>query len=293
MTYLILIIAIIIITLILYFKVIKNHKTIKSNSILVITGANKTGKSFMGIHETYKAYKKALFKWRIKNIISKYILQKGEIEKPLLYSNIPIKCKYPCYKLTKDHLERKTRLNYNSVVYIGEYSLVANSRLGQAYGIKNNVNYDLLNEQILFFTKLYGHETHGGGKMIIDSQVIADCHYNLKRSTSQYLYIHHNIDIPFFKILWCKELTYSDDNTSINANTEDIESGLKWLIIPKNKYYKMYDYCCYSILTDNLKTNNIKYIIENKQDMKANDIISFNNYISLKKGGNNEKWIKN
>lgn len=295
MWFFVLLIAVLLI--IIYFKYIKKHKEIKSNSILFISGAPKTGKSFLGVYCIFKAYKKNYFKWFVKNTFMK-LFKKGEIEKPLLYSNIPLKYKLPFHKyemsycLTKEHLEGKARLNYNSCVYIGEWSLVANSRLGQYYGLKNGVDYDIINEKLLFFTKLFGHATHGGGKMVIDSQTISDCHYALKRCLSQYVYIHHNINIPFFKLLFVKECTYSEDNSSIQTNTEDIEDGLKWLIIPKQKIYKMYDYCCYKVLSDDKPLNNVKY---KNGVLTTSDIVSFSNYKTLQeeKGGvSNEEKIK-
>lgn len=296
-TYIIIFIVLLIILIYIYFKVIKKHKEIKSNSVLFISGAPKTGKSLLGVYTTIKYYKKALFKWHCKNVIGKIINANihYQYEKPLLYSNIPLKTKYKCYQLTNEHLKRTKRLNYNSVIYIGEFSLVANSRLGQCNGFKNGIDYDLLNEQLLLFTKLIGHETHGQGKLIIDSQVIGDCHYSLKRCLSQYVYIHHNIDIPFFKILFVKELCYSEDNNANNTINEDIEDGLKWLIIPKRKYYKMYDYCCYSILTDKLGKQNKEYKIKNKKDLKANKIVSFVKYKTIEnkeRKKQNDKEIK-
>ena len=287
MGYTILIIICIVLVIWFYFRFIKTHKDIKCNSVLFISGAPKTGKSFLGVYMAYKQYKKNRFKWRIKNVIFS-MLGKEKEEEPLIYSNIPLNIKgVKVYKLTKDILTRKVRINKNSVVYVGEWSLVANSRLGQFYGVKNKVDYDRVNEELLLFTKLIGHETKGGGKVIIDSQTISDCHYAVKRVLSEYIYIHHNINIPFFKILFVKECTYSEDNATQQNFSEDIESGLKWLIIPKKKYYKMYDYCCYSVLTDNLNTDNVPYVVENRKDLKASDIVSFVDYktINVNKGG--------
>ena len=49
----------------------------------------------------------------------------------------------------------------------------------------------------------------------------------------------------------------------------------------------MYDYCCYSVLTDNLNTDNVPYVVENRKDLKASDIVSFVDYktINVNKGG--------
>jgi hypothetical protein len=271
----------------LYFHCWKKHKTIKANSVVFVSGAPKTGKSLMGVYLAYNRYKKNRFKWKIKSFFQKITFQNVD-EEPLFYSNIPLKCKYKVYALTKDILTRQVRCNKNSVFYCGEWSLIANSRMGQFYGKMNGVDYDKINEELLLFTKLIGHETHGGGFVVIDSQTISDCHYSVKRVLSQYVYIHHNINIPFFKILWVQECAYSEDNSTQQQFTTDVEDNLKWIIIPKRKYYKMYDYCCYSVLTDNLDTNNIEYSIKNRSGLKANDIVSFVDYKTIKKGEKEE-----
>lgn len=294
MKWLIIIICIALIALAFWIEI--KHKRIKSNCVCFISGAPKTGKSLLAVYLCYRKYRLARFKWCIENFFKHTLLKGDEIEEPFLYSNIPLDLagkngelsdntrvlkKRSWYKpLTKEHITRKVRINRGSVVYLGEFSLVANSRLGQTNGLKNGVDYDLLNEQLLLFTKLFGHEVKGG-YMVIDSQTISDCHYAIKRVLSEYVYIHHNVNLPIHKILFVKECHYSDDSSTQQNFTEDIEEGLKWLLIPKRKYYKMYDYRCYSNLTDYLPTCNIAADIKT---LKANDIISYTTYRTIKKG---------
>ena len=108
-----------------------------------------------------------------------------------------------------------------------------------------------INERLLYFNKLIGHETRGGG-IIYDTQAIQDCHYAIKRSISSYIWIHHNIKIPFFILVYVREMFYSEDNSSVNVFNEDVEETLLRIIVPKS-IWKKFDAYCYSKLTDDLE----------------------------------------
>ena len=285
-TFIIFIIIIFIVTFI-FVKFWNSHKTIKCNSILFVSGAPKTGKSLLSVYQCFLNYKKKIRRYYLYQSIEKTLFNfySFNYDMPYFYSNCPIFWRDHEYLLnlvmiTKSHLKRQVRITNNAVIYLGEFSLVANSKLGMRYGVDkvSKIDYDLLNEELLLFTKLIGHESKNVF-MVCDSQTISDNHYSLKRCLSQYVYIHHNINIPFFKILFVKECMYSEDNSSMQVNEDDIENGLKWLIVPK-KYYSCYDYRCYSILTDNLPIyNNVVHFEEN--NLKCNNIVSFCDFKSL------------
>lgn len=276
MNFIFILILVLFIAFLIWFYV--KHINIKFDTIVMITGAPKTGKSLLSVYMCYQQLKKARFKWYFKRILFIIFRKKFTDEKPQLYSNIPLKIKGGYIPLTKDMLLRKEKIIDKSVVYLGEFSLVASSRLGQRYGVKNNIDYDSINEELLLFTKLCGHQFNG--KVIVDSQCISDVHYSIKRVLSNYFYIHHSKNLPFFKLLFIQEMRYSDDNSTLNVNDIDKENNLRWFLIPKKKYYKMYDYRCYSSFTDNLISNSIPQYPNN---LKANDIISFCDYKTLKK----------
>lgn len=246
------------------------HKRIRSNCVAFVSGSPKTGKSLLAVYLCYRKFRSNLFKARFENFIRR-IIRKVEKPLPKLYSNIPLNVDGYA-PLLPAHLERKLKFEDRSVVYLGEFSLVANSRLGQNSGNKNGIDYDRLNEELLLFTKLIGHECKGV-YMVLDSQTIADCHYAAKRCLSNYFYIHHSVNLLFHKILFVQECIYSEDNSTQQNFNEDIESNLKWLLIPKRKYYKMYDYRCYSVLTDQLPLSDSSG--EPADDLKARDILSF------------------
>lgn len=248
--------VLLVLVIFLYFKFIKH---LKIGCICLVTGGVKTGKSTLSVATALREYRIALFSWRIKMFFAK-LLKKDIPEMPLFYSNVPIKVNnYVPLELA--HLLREKRFHYKSVVYLQEASLLCDSQL-----IKDK---DLNNKLMLFF-KLFGHETHGG-KLIIDTQSICDTHYSLKRSLSNYIYIHHIQKIPFFIICYVRELMHSEDNSTINVVTKDVEEDLKKIIIPK-RVWKKFD--CYSLssFTDFL-SNDGKPIKVDK--LKVNQMVSF------------------
>jgi hypothetical protein len=135
---------------------------------------------------------------------------------------------------------------------------------------------------------LFGHESKGG-TCILDTQQISDVHYSLKRSLSEYIYVHHLVRwIPFFLLAYVVEDRYSDDGTVITTETKDTEENLKRIIIPK-RAWKYFDCYCYSVLTDDLPVN--REVVDNNlqtKDLKAYNIVSFRPEFNVKKEQKNE-----
>lgn len=262
---LILIVIIIgVITLWIWFS--KNFKLPKIGAVAMFDGAPKTGKSTLAIHTAIKEVNRARLRIKIHNAMPWN--KNRQAEMPLLYSNIPIKHK-AYVPITKELITRKKRFTYGSIIYLGEFSLVADSM---------EFKDKILNEQLQLFCKLIGHETKGG-KLIVDSQCIGDCHFALKRVIGQHFYIHHSAKIPLLPIIILKvrELTYSDDGSTVNTITEDVEDKLKTVVITTS-VWKKFDCYCYSTFTDKLST------VEGgkkAEDLKAHDIISFKEFKTL------------
>ena len=263
----------IIICVALFFvkKFLNKFKVPKLNSLVMVTGGVKCGKSTLSVHMAISTYKSNRRKIKFKNFFRK-MFHKPLQELPLLYSNVPLAINY--VPLTRDMLLRRERFVYGSVVYIQEASLVADSQL-----IKDKD----LNNQLLLFFKLFGHESKGG-TCILDTQCISDVHYSLKRSLSEYFYVHHLVKwIPFFLVAYVVEDRYSDDGTIITTESKDTEENLKRIIIPK-RAWKYFDCYSYSVLTDDLKIN--KKLVNNNlqtQDLKAYNIVSFRNEFNVEK----------
>jgi len=269
----------ILIGLVVFFiirHILSKFKVPKIGSLALVTGGVKCGKSTLSVAIAVSEYKRRLRATKRRNFFRK-IFGKPQIELPLLYSNVPLGLPY--VQVTEDLLLRRKRFVYGSVIYIQEASLVADSQL-----IKDKD----VNERLLLFNKLIGHETKGGC-VIYDTQSVADNHYSVKRCLSEYIYIHHLTKwLPFFLLAHVEENRYSDDGTIISTQNEDVENKLRKVIIRK-KYWKYFDCYCYSCLTDNLPVED-KVIHNNiaTEDLKAKHIVSFRQNFN-KVGVENEK----
>lgn len=267
---------VLILLIIAFIFISKNMKSLKIGSLALVTGGVKTGKSTLGCYLAIKEYKKARLRYRVRKLLG------FKDEEPLFYSNIPIKVNH-FVPIDKDYLLRKKRFNYGSVIFIDEASLVADSQL-----IKDN----LINEQLLLFNKLIGHETHGG-KLIYNTQSIQDCHYSIKRCVDRYFYVYKMIKwLPFFIVMKVQETRYSEDSSVAIVNQDtDLEDMTKTCIIPKS-VWKKFDRYAFSILTDNnLTTCKNDVVNGNKfKSLKQPDVHSFRNYVMLQIS--NKKKVK-
>lgn len=249
---------------ILFILLLIKQKRLHMGSFVLVTGGVKCGKSTFAIWYARKRYRQALIKYRFQKLFNK------TVEKPLLYSNIPLSCEY--VPLTSALLSRKERFSYGSVIYCGEVSLVADSMMFKDAE---------LNERLLMFNKLIGHELHGGC-IVYDTQSIQDCHYSIKRCTSSYIYINKLIKfIPFVLIAHVREDRYSEDGSVITANDEDVEKQLGWVIIPK-RIWKLFDCYCYSSFTDDLPCSDTSIKLPKGASLKASNITSFKNFMTIK-----------
>lgn len=260
--------------LLLAIWLFKLFKIPKVGCVGLVTGGVKTGKSMLSVWLSVRRYKRTVFVWHIRCFLAR-LLRKPKPEKPLLYSNVPL-AGVDYVLIPVELLERKLfRPAYKSVLYIQEASLLADSMYFKDM---------LLNERLLLFNKLIGHETRGG-YLIYDTQAICDNHYAVKRCLSSYFWIHHNIKIPFFCVLFVREMFYSaDDSLTVNTVGQDVENELKIIVIPK-RVWKMYDAYCYSALTDDLevyeKTDFIPLGKEFRSKLKINTLLSFKEYSTI------------
>ena len=264
-------IAIAVVVIVLFVKWYSKFKFPKTNCICLVSGGVKSGKTTVCVAMAINMYKKEHRSWVIRNFFSK-LFGKGEIEEPLLYSNIPLKIPY--VPITQSLLMRKTRPTYHCVWIVNEASLVADSQLFRDKDI---------NERIMLLNKLFGHETLGG-HLYYDTQNLEDLNFEIKRCISEYIYIHHlEKRIPFFLYALVREERYCYGNSSIvNNYGEDLEESLKKVLIRK-KVWKYFDAFCYSALTDTLPVEKTKVVAE---DLKCKQIVSFRKWESI---NNNEK----
>ena len=246
----------------------------KCGNMVLVTGGIKTGKSTLSVRMAYRTWKKQVFKVKVFNLFHKLFGKRCKkfAEKkplPLLYSNIPLSIPY--VPITKAHLERKVRFVYGSVAYFCESSLIVDSQY---------FNDKITNEQLLLLVKLWAHETKGG-YAFYDTQSISDNHYAIKRCLSSYFYIHHTVKwIPGILVMYVREMKYSEDNSTVNTIQDDLEEGLKLVVVPKSTW-KLFDCYCYSVLTDHLDCPVDVVDSDLLQDKKARKIVSLKNYYTL------------
>lgn len=260
------VILVLIILAFILFKIAKHLKVLKLDNVVLINGGVKSGKTTLAVALALREYRKTYIIWFIKHLFKK------DIEKPLLYSNIPLRCKY-C-PLTKDLIERKKRFNYKSIVIMSESSLVIDSM---------SFRDGLINEEVSLFIKLFGHSTRGG-KLFIETQALNDNHYAVKRGISRYVWIHSLVkSIPFFLVYRVREMAYTENGDGVtNVFNEDTEDTIKLLFISK-RVWKKFDCYCYSYLTDNLEVVNNEIDNTFNKDLKAKKIVSFKDYKTIPK----------
>lgn len=267
--------------ILIIWKLLKPYIILKKmnlSSFNLITGSVKTGKSTLAIYlSVYQFYARRNIT-KLENFFRK-IFKKEQKELPVLYSNIPIATKYGYSPLTKEILLREKVPIEKSIIYIGEFSLVADSM---------NFSDMIINPKIMAFFKLFGHEF--AGTIIVDTQNVADCHFAIKKITNKYIFIEKgNKFIPFYYKMWIRELAYNYENNSINNtfNKKTIEEDTQAIYIPKS-IWKVFDYRCYSILTDGLEIERNNIPLKEIKTLKQDKIVSFNKWVEkilTRKGG--------
>lgn len=256
-------------------KIMSKFKFPKIGCVALVTGAVKSGKSTFAVALSIQKYKQAHRMWVIRKFFQELLRRKVD-EEPLLYSNIPLAVPY--VPLTKDLIQRKKRFRYKSVVYVNEASLMADSMLGAVKGGAGRGETELVAERLMLFNKLFGHETYSG-YLIYDTQAIVDLHFSIKRCISEYFYIHHlQKYIPFLLCANVREERHSEDNSTINAYTDDVEKSLSRVLIPKS-VWKKFDAHCFSYLTDDLPVED--NVIRGCKDLKARSVISFRDFKTI------------
>ena len=264
-----LIVIILLIAFFIFYVFNKKRKKITTAQVNLVTGAPKTMKTGLCVHLAKKDFNKRVFKTKITNFFRK-LFKKPLLEMPLFYSTIPLS--FPYVPLTEEILERVKRPRFNSVIFIDEAYLVADS---MAYSDNE------LNESFSLFNKLIGHEMHGG-PLWYNTQNVHDCHFAVKRCATNYIYIPKRPkSLPFFVSLKCRELVNSEEVSILNTSSEDLEDDPSFhtLLIPKT-IFKKYDPYAYSVLTDDLE---VEDNVVKCTSLKTSKVISMKDIINKRK----------
>lgn len=261
---------VLIVALLLAFLFFKYSKFLKHNNLCLITGGVKCGKTTLAVALSVKKYLKVLRGWKIRDFFCRLLHIRNKSEKPLFYSNIPVKVMYHgkdlgYVEMTPALATRTNRFAFGSVILISECSLFADS---------SDFKDSSFNQALLMFNKIIAHETHGG-YLFYESQSLSDCHNSIKKCLDKYYWINHCYKLPFFLAYDLRELAYSYDNANVqNVFTTDIDDNHKFVFISK-RWWKCFDTYCYSALTDDLP---VEDSVVKAKNLKCDKIVSARGY---------------
>lgn len=280
----IILVALVIFLLWFYFFKLKH---LKPTDLYMVDGGVKTGKSLISVMLAVKAYRKAMIRFYVGNVVIRFInifrkRKKELIERPMLYSNMPLyRVKYNALSL--DIILGKVRIPYRSVCLLDEATLIADSMLGMNTKKEQKEQYDRINEALTLFLKTYGHMTHGG-KLVYNSQQVIDLHFAFKRNTAIYCWVARTRKYPFFCLSEVREVIHDESHDVMNVVTRDVELDDRPLFVSK-RYFKYYDRYYLDVLTKNLPVM-VNYdvpILNRKVARKEiEEIVTLGNYHAIR-----------
>lgn len=271
----IVIISIVLLALVIFgvWFYVKKIKHLIFPNVVLVTGGVKSGKTTLNTALAIKQFKRVTrqYKFRcfiirtLKKVFKKKFKDVQYPERPLFYTNIPVKIDY-VVPLTWDLLLRRKRFTYKSVILVSESSLVADSMM-----IKDKE----INKNLLLFNKLIAHMTKGG-YLFYETQSLSDNHFSVKRVLSSYYRIQSCIKwVPFVLLFKVREMAYSADDSSItNVFNQDSADDNKYLVISK-KIWKKFDCYNLSALTDGLEVVDKYYMADDIKDLKVHNLLSY------------------
>lgn len=253
----VIILIVCIVAIFILWKIFKPY-ILKYDTTILFTGGIGSGKSLSSVKLAIKLYKKNCWKVKWKNFFNK----KQKIEKPNLYSNMPIKIsKSYCCKLTKEIITLKEKIPQYSVVLIDEMTAICN----QYNWNLEEVRYHL-NEFIQFFRHYIG------GYLITNAQAESEIVKQVRSKLNSYYWCFNFQKIWIFYRLRVLHLQVSENEVAINQDF--IEKNTRWTygIISKN-YNSRYLKNRYQNIKENSKN-------EKWTAFETNEIIRFENYKS-------------
>lgn len=227
MTFILIIIAVIII---FYFVFKHKYKQIDNNIVLYI-GTAGSGKTLVCVKSAIRKYRNMKLKWYFSHLV----FWKKPKEKPVLYSNIPIRINSKKYaqKLTLNQLLLKEHINTNCVVLIDEIGNFASQM-----DYKNP-----LVDKVEIFIRYFRHITKGG-YIYCNDQHNSFILNNIRRRVSK-MYI-----LDSFRKYWhfaftnvTKVYDIEDVVTNVDSDeTDDLTGKRMFIWIPFTRLYDTYSY---------------------------------------------------
>lgn len=267
-----LIIAAIIITVLL-FLIIKPY-FIKYDTICAYTGGLGSGKSFLSSLTAVRQLRKNRFKTKIYNIKQR-ILRRPILDKPMLYSSIPIRIskKEMSKVLTSDMLTLQEALVKGSVVYIDEVDVFANQFSFANHNIiecqskkelqeKRNGTSDYDSGLFDEFMRLFRHLWSSPAcesRMIVNTQATSNITTIIRRRMNTVFVLSKfrirklpiiSLFIKFYTVE-CRNITITDEITNTNDKNSEDNMRLVIGIVPRKR---LYDTHCYKHRADTIPT---------------------------------------
>jgi len=232
----ILLVLVVILTIVIVRQYIGSY-TVGDENIVLFSGAPGTNKTYLCVKYAIKRYNKQIFKYYLKRLKNKVLFwrKKEDLEKPRLYSNIPIRLskKDWSYKLDKEHLLLVKKINKGSVIVLDEIGEVANQ---YSY---NNVLVQVNFQELVRFVRHYGQEWY----IYTTEQAIENVVVQVRRRIALNLILYKLRKYPFrfFKVLLKEEIINSPAMSLTPSEQVHYVFGRY-----KKEKKKYYDTHCYS-----------------------------------------------
>lgn len=204
----------------------------RCDNVSCYVGGLGSGKSLFSVIEFRKRYRAQCFKVWWHNLWHR----KEKWEKPLAYSNIPVRMstRHFSVSLSATDLLGRTRIVPRSVIFLDEVSIFVSQ-----WDVKGS-DVDKLD----FMITLFRHFTLGG-YLIINTQSTQKVNHKIRYNLDSAVHLRGFHRIPLLNIAWTHARTvYTGDditNNSMDAETEE-KTLFAWLPSKKNRWYDTYAY---------------------------------------------------
>ena len=207
-------IFVLIIVFIVCLVLAKKHYSIKYDTVIGFSGGLGSGKSYESVKLSIKLLNRNRKAVRRKNFWTKFFnLKRPLLEKPLLYSSIPVRIsrKEWSIPLTSNHLLLVDKQVPRSITFIDEIGSFINQR---EYNHINGSNFDE-------FIRFYRHY-HLGGYLIVNDQASGNI-VNFARRRMNHIYNLFDFKpfLHFFYSYKVRLINISDDIKSVETETSD------------------------------------------------------------------------
>lgn len=221
---------------------LRSTKVPSKQSIVAWTGTLGSGKTYLAVHHSKKAYRKQELKYNIYRCF-KWLPKADNIFKgwkypPTIFSNIPIRISKNKLStpLTKEMLLERGLLPEKCVVVIDEIGAIASQW---------DFDNPLVLEQLEKFIRFFRHWLDG--RMFVTDQVATNIVKPIRSRLGMIYGLHdfhrYGFVLPFYKVITIPMLLVEDNNNI--QTTTDLEENYFFGILPYSKKNASYNSRCY------------------------------------------------